>query len=110
MDAGDQDPIEMIVNLARGMMPERRSRFLDAACGDRLDVRAEVEARLNAGSQSEVVESPANSPPDETLASPSPSIESVALEAVSAVQQTGENGNANGGERSSEDVPIEAYC
>ena len=57
MDAGDQDPIEMIVKLARGMMPDRRSRFLDAACGDRLEVRAEVEARLNAGSQPEVVES-----------------------------------------------------
>ncbi len=110
MDAGDQDPIEMIVNLARGMMPERRSRFLDSACGDRLEVRAEVEARLNAGSQPEVVESPTNSPPDEMLASPSLSIESVALEAVSAVRQTGENRSAEGGERLPDDVPIDVYC
>ena len=46
MDAASDDPIEMIATLARGMMAERRGRFLDAACGGDANLRAEVEARL----------------------------------------------------------------
>ena len=96
MDVADQDPIESIIKLARGMMPDRRSRFLDAACGDQPGVRAEVEARLNAGGRPEVAEGSRNSTPDEMCASPSSSIESVALEAVSAAQDLRRKGKCRG--------------
>jgi len=32
-DASTNDPIEMIATLARGMIAERRGRFLNGACG-----------------------------------------------------------------------------
>ena len=60
MDAASDDPIEMIATLARGMMAERRRRFLDAACGGDANLRAEVEARLGDASQNDgTVEQPA---------------------------------------------------
>src|SRR5262245_28701520 len=46
MNGAEQDPVAMMAELARGMKPERRARFLDAACGGNPAMRAAVEARL----------------------------------------------------------------
>ena len=43
MDAAKHEPVAMIAELARAMNPERRGRFLDAACGGDAKLRAEVE-------------------------------------------------------------------
>ena len=110
MDAAEQDPIESIVKLARGMMPDRRSRFLDAACGGQPHVRAEVEASLNAGGQPEAVESAMNSAADEMGDSPTVSIESVAEEALAAAEDSGKSREARGNEPTLEDEPIDVYC
>ncbi|WP_165231900.1 protein kinase domain-containing protein [Aquisphaera insulae] len=47
MDGSEQDPVAMMAELARSMKPERRARFLDAACGGNPTMRAAVEARLS---------------------------------------------------------------
>ncbi len=64
IEAANDDPVEMIAVLARGMMAERRGRFLDAACGGDVVLRAEVEGRL--GQESSRHDTAAVSP-DETL-------------------------------------------
>ncbi|QEH35258.1 Serine/threonine-protein kinase PknB [Aquisphaera giovannonii] len=46
MDGAEHDPVAMMAELARSMKPERRARFLDAACGGNPAMRAAVEARL----------------------------------------------------------------
>lgn len=63
-EAANHDPVEMIAVLARGMMAERRGRFLDAACGGDVVLRAEVEGRL--GQESSRHDTAVVSP-DETL-------------------------------------------
>jgi len=111
MDAASDDPIEMITTLARGVMAERRGRFLDAACGGDANLRAEVEARLGAV--------PRNDGSDEQLATALPDrvtnpqldpIESIALEALTETPGLNENQPAEGRIDSAEDLPIDAYC
>jgi len=84
VDATSDDPIEMIATLARGMMAERRGRFLDAACGDDANLRAKVEARLGAVTRNN---SAVEQPEEELVARFADSerdfIESIALEALS---------------------------
>jgi non-specific serine/threonine protein kinase/serine/threonine-protein kinase len=112
MDAADQDPIEMMVELARGMMPERRGRFLDAACGDDPGLRAEVEARLGAGNRQSDVEEPAIST-NEVIGDSRPesaSVESIALDALSSPQGSIEADRPRDGIELSEDLAIDVYC
>jgi tetratricopeptide (TPR) repeat protein len=46
MEPSANDEIEALVEVARAMVPERRRRFLQAACGTDAELRAEVESRL----------------------------------------------------------------
>ena len=86
MDAASDDPIEMIATLARGMMAERRGRFLDAACGGDANLRAEVEARLGDVPKNDGAdEQPSGALADQVVNPELDSIESIALEALSEV-------------------------
>jgi tetratricopeptide (TPR) repeat protein len=78
MEAANDDPTQMLVELAGKMTPERRGRFLDAACGDDATLRAEVETRL---SRRPEPPKPEESAATETEADP---FESMAMEALSA--------------------------
>ena len=85
-DAASDDPIAMIATLARGMIAERRGRFLDAACGGDANLRAEVEAWLGDASQNNgTVEQPSAALADQVVNPKLDSVESIALEALSEV-------------------------
>lgn len=69
MDDAPQEPDESLADLARTMTPDRRAKFLNAACGGDEALRAAVEARLAA--------TPAATPP-----ASADTLETLALEAV----------------------------
>ncbi len=111
MDAASDDPIEMIATLARGMIAERRERFLDAACGGDANLRAEVEVRLGAVSRN----NGSDKQPGEALADriTNPQldpIESIALDALSEAPGLNENQPAESRTDPAEDLSIDAYC
>ena len=111
MDAASDDPIEMIATLARGMMAERRRRFLDAACGGDANLRAEVEARLGDVPKNDGTdEQPAGALADQVANPELDSIESIALEALSEVPGPNESQPAESKIDAPEDLPIGAYC
>ena len=111
MDAASDDPIEMIATLARGMMAERRGRFLDAACGGDANLRAEVEARLGDASKNDgTVEQPSGALADQVANPELDSIESIALEALSEVPGPPESQPAESKIDAPEDPSIGAYC
>jgi non-specific serine/threonine protein kinase/serine/threonine-protein kinase len=112
MESEDHDPVEMIVKLAGGMTPERRGRFLEAACGGDAGLRAEVETRLttaaeaqNAGLPATVIEGTT----DEIGETTPEAVESIALDAVSAAPDPGEG---RGGDQAdlAEGPTIDVYC
>src|SRR5271157_5522880 len=111
MDASSDNPIETIATLARGMMAERRGRFLDAACGRDVNLRAEVEARLGDVAKNDGTdEQPLGALADQ-VANPEPdSIESIALEALSEVPAPNESRLAESKINAPEDLSIGAYC
>ena len=108
MDDATGQSGETIAELARKMTAERRGRFLDAACGGDPQLRADVEARLQAG----VAEVPPTAG-DEAAAdqaepqgsSPDP-FDAMVLEAVSTTQEPEESP----AEEASDGTPILAYC
>ena len=111
MDAASDDPIEMIATLARGMMAERRRRFLDAACGGDANLRAEVEARLgDVPKHDGTDEQPSGALADQVANPELDSIESIALEALSEVPGPPESQPAESRIDVPEDLPIGAYC
>ena len=110
MDEVSHDPGAMIAELARAMMPERRGRFLDAACGGDAKLRAEVEARLAytvGGNESEpAAESVAH---EEKIQDAVPgSLESIALDALNAAPDTTEVMESQA--EAPSDLPIDVYC
>jgi tetratricopeptide (TPR) repeat protein len=114
MDSEDHDPVEMIVKLAGGMTPERRGRFIESACGGDAELRAAVEARLTAAAGSASTEQAATTT-EPTVAETGDStpelVESIALDAVSALPDSGEvEVEAAGGADLGEGSPIDAYC
>jgi len=111
LDAASDDPIEIIAVLARGMMPERRGRFLDAACGGDVYLRAEVEARLgDVPKKDGIVERPSGALADQVVNPELDSIESIALQALSEVPGSNESNPAESEIDVPEDLPIDAYC
>jgi non-specific serine/threonine protein kinase/serine/threonine-protein kinase len=93
MDSEDHDPVEMMVKLAGGMTPDRRGRFLEAACGGDAGLRAEVEARLTAAREAQNAGQPATviEGADAGAGQASPeAVESIALDALSAAPDPGE--------------------
>ena len=109
MDTVKDDPGAMIAELARAMMPERRGRFLDAACGGDARLRADVEGRLahtGGGNGGEpAVASPAREPDQDVVPG---SVESIALDALNAapgITEVGESQAEGPG-----DLPIDVYC
>src|SRR5689334_4840533 len=107
MDAAKHDPGAMIAELARAMKPERRGRFLDAACGGDARLRAEVEAQLDhsgGGSGGEpAAEGPPPRPPDDPVPG---SVESIALDALNEAPVAATEGQAG----PPDEPPIVAYC
>ena len=111
MDAASDDQVEMIATLARGIMAERRGRFLDAACGGDANLRAEVEARLGDASKNDgTVEQPSGALADQVANPELDSIESIALEALSEVPGPPESQPAESKIDAPEDLSIGAYC
>ncbi len=110
MDEVSHDPGAMVAELARAMMPERRGRFLDAACGGDAKLRAEVEGRLAhtaGGNESEpAAESVAH---EEKIQDPVPgSLESIALNALNSPPGTTEVMESQA--EAPSDLPIDVYC
>src|SRR5271157_4817072 len=111
MDALSDDLIEMIATLARGMMAERRGRFLDAACGGDVNLRAEVEARLGDVPKNDGTnEQPSGALADQVANPQLDSIESIALEALSEVPDPNESQPAESKIDAPQDLSIGAYC
>src|SRR5271166_4068063 len=111
LDAASDDPIEMIATLARGIMAERRRRFLDAACGGDTNLRAEVEARLGDVPKNDGAdEQPAGALADQVANPELDSIESIALEALSKVPGPPESQPAESRIDVPEDLSINVYC
>jgi len=111
MDAASDNPIEMIATLARGMMAERRRRFLDAACGDNAKLRAEVEGRLGDTSENDcTIEQPAVALAHQVVKPEVDSIESMALEALSEVPGPHESQPADSRIDLLGNLPIDTYC
>src|SRR5271157_6072341 len=109
-DAASDAPIEMIATLARGMMAERRGRFLDAACGGDANLRAEVEAQLGDPSRNDgTVDQPSGALADQVVNPELDSLESIALEALSEVPGPHESQPAESKIDFPEDLPIDAY-
>jgi len=110
MDASSDDPIEMIATLARGMMAGRRGRFLDAACGGDVTLRAEVEARLGDVPKNDGTdEQPSGALADQVANPELDSIESIALEALSEVPGPNESRPAESKIDALEDLSIGTY-
>ncbi len=110
-DASSDDPVEMIAKLAGGITAERRGRFLDAACGGDATLRAAIEARLIAtSSQDGGTEQPPNAPTDQVLEPKLDSIESIALEALSAAPGPNERQLLESKTDVPADLSIDAYC
>jgi len=111
MDASSANPIETIATLARGMMAERRGRFLDAACGGDVNLRAEVEAQLGDVPKNDGTdEQPSGALADQVANPELDSIKSIALEARSEVPGPNESWPAKGKIDAPEDLSIGAYC
>jgi eukaryotic-like serine/threonine-protein kinase len=111
MDAASNDPVEMIVKLAGGMMAGRRGRFLDAACGGDEELRAEVEARMGVSpKKNSTVEQPSGVLTDQVLNPESDSIESIALKALSEAPGLNESQPVESKTDVPEDLPIDTYC
>ncbi len=110
-DASSDDPIEMIATLARGMMAQRRGRFLDAACGGDVNLRAEVEARLGAVPKNDGTDKQPSGALADQVGNPQlDSIEFIALEALSEVPGPNESRPAESKIDAPEDLSIGAYC
>jgi tetratricopeptide (TPR) repeat protein len=111
MGTENLDSVEMIAELARGMMPERRTRFLDAACGDDTGLRTSVEAQLGRPYRghdpseltSEVAEEGRSKLESDAL-------EVMALEAISTQEPSCIQDHAGPTEDSADDQPIHEYC
>src|SRR5271157_3350827 len=111
MDAANCQPLEMIAELARGMMPERRGRFLDAACGNDAELRAGVEARLgDAGRGTGDDPEPTSAANKEPGVLGPVSLESIALEALSAAQDSTESKLRESETGFPDEQPIYVYC
>src|SRR5271157_3466888 len=111
MDASSDDPIKMIATPARGMMADRRGRFLNAACGGDVNLRAEVEARLGDVSKNDGTDEQPSGALADQIANPElDSIESIALEALSEVQGPNESQPAESKIDAPQDLSIGAYC
>jgi|GEM_PF-2252111 len=110
MDAPMPDPGAMIAELARAMMPERRGRFLDAACGSDAKLRTEVEARLARTASGNGSEPAAESITleEKTQNSVPGSLESIAMDALNAAPDTTEVMESQA--EASGDLPIDVYC
>jgi len=111
MDASSDDPIKMIAMPVKGMMADRRGRFLNAACGGDVNLRAEVEARLGDVSKNDGTdEQPSGALADQVANPELDSIESIALEALSEVPGPNESRPAESKIDAPEHLSIGAYC
>jgi len=109
MDAAKHDPGAMIVELAMAMMPERRERFLDAACGGDVKLRVEVEAQLARSEGANESEPAAKSGAQERTQNSIPgSLEAIALDALNAAPGTAEV--IEGEAEASSDLSIDVFC
>ena len=109
MDEVSHDPGAMIAELARAMMPERRGRFLDAACGGDAKLRADVETQLAQTGKGNGNETGARSAAQEQMRDLIPgSLESIALDALNAAP--GGTEVAGSEPEAPDDLPIDEYC
>ncbi len=108
MDAAKHDPVAMIAELARAMKPERRGRFLDAACGGDARLRAEVEATARPRRRREWERAGGGGRPARPAEDLVPgSVESIALDALNEAPAAGA---AESQAEPPGDLPIDAYC
>jgi tetratricopeptide (TPR) repeat protein len=113
MHDASQEPGAMIAELARTMLPERRERFLDAACGADSRLRASVEERLNTASEEAPLATTEDPVAQQELASPEcpdDAFESLALEAVSAAHGPAQPDAENSGDETDGTMFIGDYC